>query len=94
LSNEIQTAQASSQSLNDAAGNNGEVYQQLQAAVTQQNSMSTMYQGFVSDVQDVDMATAATNLSQNQTALQAALQVTAQLNQVSLLNYLSTTTTS
>jgi flagellar hook-associated protein 3 FlgL len=93
LSNEIQTAQASSQSLNDAAGNNGEVYQQLQAAVTQQNSMSTMYQGFVSDVQDVDMATAATNLSQNQTALQAALQVTAQLNQVSLLNYLSTTTT-
>jgi flagellin-like hook-associated protein FlgL len=34
------------------------------------------------------MAKAATQLSQNQTALQAALQVTAQLHQVSLLNYL------
>jgi len=91
LTNEIQTAQTASQSLNDAVGNNGTVYQQLQAAATQQQSMSTMYQGFVSDVQDVDMATAASNLSQNQTALQAALEVTAQLNQVSLLNYLGST---
>jgi flagellar hook-associated protein 3 FlgL len=42
----------------------------------------------VSNIEDVDMPTAITQLNQNQTALQAALQVTAQLNQVSLLNYL------
>ena len=55
--------------------------------------MSTLYQGFASDIQDVDMATAATNLNQNQTALQAALEVTAQLGQLSLLNYLPASTT-
>ena len=91
LTSEIPTAQSAAQSLNDTVGNNGTVYQQLQTAVTQQQSMSTLYQGFVSDIQDVDMATAATNLSQNQTALQAALEVTSQLHQVSLLNYLGST---
>jgi flagellin-like hook-associated protein FlgL len=35
------------------------------------------------------MSTAVANLNQNQVALQAALEVTAQLNQISLLNYLS-----
>ena len=38
------------------------------------------------------MAQASATLSQNQTALQAALEVTSQLGQVSLLNYLGTTT--
>jgi flagellin-like hook-associated protein FlgL len=36
------------------------------------------------------MPTAITQLNQNQVALQAALQVTAQLNNVSLLNFLGT----
>jgi flagellar hook-associated protein 3 FlgL len=91
LTSEIQTARSAAQTLNDAVGNNGSVFQQLQTAVGQQQSMATMYQGFVSDVQDVDMATAASNLSQNQAALQAALEVTARLNQISLLNYLGAT---
>jgi flagellin-like hook-associated protein FlgL len=51
--------------------------------------MSTLYKGFVSNLQDVDMSTAITQLNQNQTALQAALQVTSQLNKNSLLNYLT-----
>lgn len=93
LSNEITTAQAASQTVNDAVGANGEVYQQLQSAVTQQQSMSSLYQGFVSNIQNVDMATASTNLSQDQVALQAALEVTAQLGQVSLLNYIGSTST-
>ena len=61
---------------------------QLKNAASQQSSMSTLYSGFVSNIQDTDMATAATQLSLNQTALQAALQVTASLNKLSLLNYL------
>jgi flagellar hook-associated protein 3 FlgL len=51
--------------------------------------MSTLYKGFVSNIQDTDLATAATQLSLNQTALQAALQVTSTLNHLTLLNYLS-----
>jgi flagellar hook-associated protein 3 FlgL len=91
LSNEIADVQTAAQNINQAVGNNGEVYQQLQGAVTQQQSMTTLYKGFVSDVQDVDMATASANLSQNQVALQAALEMTSQLNSVSLLNYIGTT---
>jgi flagellin-like hook-associated protein FlgL len=55
--------------------------------------MSTLYQGFASDIQDVDMATASTNLSENQTALQAALEVTSQMGQLSLLNYVDPSST-
>jgi flagellar hook-associated protein 3 FlgL len=93
LSGEIVNAQTAAQTINDASGSNGEVYQQLQSAVTSQQSMSTLYQGFASDIQNVDMATASTNLSENQTALQAALEVTAQMGQLSLLNYLTPTST-
>ncbi|MGA7673923.1 MAG: flagellin [Rhizomicrobium sp.] len=78
--------------LNTATAANGETYTRLQDDVTTQQSMSTLYKGFVSDIEDVDMTTAATNLSQNQVALQAALEVTAKLGQLSLLNYLPTTT--
>ena len=39
------------------------------------------------------MAAAATQLSLNQTQLQAALQVTSTLNQLSLLNYTSPSST-
>jgi flagellar hook-associated protein 3 FlgL len=89
LSNEIPTAKAAAETVNNAAAQNGDVYQQLQSAVTQQQDMSTLYQGFVSNIQDVNMAQAISQLNENQTALQAATEVTAQLNQVSLLNYLS-----
>jgi len=54
---------------------------QLQAA-------STVYKGFVSNIEDVDMAEALAKLNQNQTALQASYQTISQLNQLSLLNYL------
>jgi flagellar hook-associated protein 3 FlgL len=91
LTAELPTSIAANQALNTATASNGFVFNQLQDAVTQQQSLSTLYKGFVSDIQDVDMGKAITNLNQNQVALQAALQVTAQLNKVSLLNYLPTT---
>lgn len=79
--------------LNDATAANGETYTRLQDAVANQQSQSTLYKGFVSDIEDVDMTQAVTNLNQNQVALQAALEVTAKLGQLSLLNYLPATTT-
>lgn len=86
LTSELAPAQAATQSLNSAAAANGYTYNQLQDAVTQQQSLSTLYTGFVSNIQNVDMGTAITNLNQDQTALEAALKVTAQLNSISLLN--------
>jgi flagellar hook-associated protein 3 FlgL len=89
LSGEITTATTAASQVNNAAAANGNVYSQLQDASTNQKTMSTLFKGFVSNIEEVDMPTAITQLNQNQVALQAALQVTAQLNQVSLLNYLS-----
>jgi flagellar hook-associated protein 3 FlgL len=67
---------------------NGNIYNQLQAATAQQGASETLYKGFLDKIQNTNMAEAATQLSLNQTALQAALQVTATLNQLTLLNYM------
>jgi flagellar hook-associated protein 3 FlgL len=88
LTSEIPASVTAAAQVNDAAATNGNTYKTLQAASDHASSLSTIYQGFVSNVENVDMPTAITQLNQDQTALQAALQVTAQLNQVSLLNYL------
>ena len=88
LTGEITSATTAATQVNNAAAANGNVYSQLQDASANQKTMSTLFSGFVSNIEDVDMPTAITQLNQNQVALQAALQVTAQLNQVSLLNYL------
>jgi flagellar hook-associated protein 3 FlgL len=88
LTNAISQATTVSTNLNAATASNGYVSNRLTDAQTQQTSMDTLYKGFVSDIQDTNMAKAATQLSLNQTQLQAALQVTAGLHQLSLLNYL------
>ena len=89
LSNEIPVAQSASETVNNISAQNGNTYQQLQSALTQQQAMNTLYTGFVSNIQNVDMASAISSLNLDQTALQAATEVTAQLGQISLLNYLS-----
>ncbi len=78
--------------LNAATAANGNVYTSLQDSITNQQSLSTLYSGFVSDIEDVDMATALTNYNLDQVALQAALEVSANLNKISLLDYLPTST--
>ena len=88
LTGAISQINAVSSNLNAATAANGYVYNRLSDAQDQQSSMTTLYKGFVSDIQDTNMAQAATQLSLNQTQLQAALQVTAGLHQLSLLNYL------
>ena len=93
LSGAITQATGAATDVNNASAANGNVYNQLQDAVDTQGAMSTMFKGFVSNIEDVDMPTAITQLNQNQVALQASLQVAAQLNQVSLLNYLSPSAT-
>lgn len=88
LATAIQSATNAASTINNAAAANGTVYNQLQSASDQQQTLSTLYKGFVSSLEDVDMGKAITQLNQNQVALQAALKVTSSLNQVSLLNYL------
>jgi flagellar hook-associated protein 3 FlgL len=88
LTGAIATTTNVNTNLNAATASNGYVYNRLTDAQTQQGSMDTLYSGFVSNIQDTNLADAATQLSLNQTQLQAALQVTSTLHQLSLLNYL------
>jgi flagellar hook-associated protein 3 FlgL len=90
LTNTIGQATTVFTNLNATSAANGYVSNQLTDAQSQQTSMNTLYKQFTSDIQDTNMAQAATQLSLNQTQLQAALQVTAGLHQLSLLNYLPT----
>ena len=55
--------------------------------------MQTNEQGALSNLQDTDVATATTKLSQAQAAFQAALQVTGMLDNVNLTSYLGTSST-
>jgi flagellar hook-associated protein 3 FlgL len=88
LTGQIASVTAVASGINTATAQNGDVYNQLTNASSQQAAMNTLYSGFVSNIQDTNMADAATQLSLNQTALQAALQVTSTLNNLTLLNYL------
>jgi len=88
LTGAITTATTVDSDLNAQVASNGFVANRLTDAQTQQTSMTTLYKGFVSNIQDTNMADAATQLSLNQTQLQAALQVTAGLHKLTLLNYL------
>lgn len=88
LTGEIATTTAASQTVTNVAGTNGDTFNRLKDAAARQDSLSALYKGFTSDIEDVDITTAITNLNQNQAALQAALQVTSRLNQISLLDFL------
>lgn len=90
LSGQITSVGTVATNLNTVTAENGYAYNQLESAGTQQDSMATLYTGFINKIQKTDMAEAATQLSLNQTALQAVLQVTSGLNQLTLLNYLPT----
>lgn len=90
LTNQISSVGTVAVNLNTEAAQNGYAYNQLENASTTQDSMNTLYTGFINNIQKTNMAEAATQLSLNQTALQAVLQVTSGLNQLTLLNYLPT----
>jgi len=72
----------------EAASRNGEIQNQLDKVETRLTSRQNTIQGLISDVSDVDMAKAATNLTQAQQVLQASSQVFVSLRSTSLLNYL------
>ena len=93
LTGAITQANGVSANLNATTAANGYVYNRLTDAQGQQSSTTTLYKGFVSDIQDTNMAQAATQLSLNQTQLQAALQVTAGLHKLTLLDYLPVSST-
>jgi len=91
LTTNIKTSADVANGINVQMGTNGSRYQQVQDAMDQLNANATVSKTFVSNIEDVDMADAVSKLNLSQVAFQASLQVTAKLNQVTLLDYLPIT---
>ena len=70
----------------------GEIQSQVDTAVTTQSDRQTTLTNMLGDITDVNMAQAASNLSQAQSAVQASAQVFMTLKSMSLLNYLTPST--
>jgi flagellar hook-associated protein 3 FlgL len=76
------------QNLNNVVARNGQ-YQQEVANVTDVHEQTSVFiKGFISDIEDVDMADAVSRLNQDQVASQAATYILSQLQNISLLNFL------
>lgn len=90
----ISQAQTVADSATQTAAQGGSVQQQVSNAVTTQTDQQTTLTNMLGDITDVNMAQAASNLTQAQTAVQASAQVFTALKNMSLLNYLSASSTS
>jgi flagellar hook-associated protein 3 FlgL len=88
LQNILPTLKTVSQDLNNVVARNGQ-YQQEVANVTDVHEQTSVFiKGFISDIEDVDMADAVSRLNQDQVASQAATYILSQLQNISLLNFL------
>jgi flagellar hook-associated protein 3 FlgL len=74
--------------INNSRSQVGARVNRLDALKSRQDGVSVNLTELLSQVKDVDMASALTNFSMAQTVYQASLKATAQLMQTSLLDYL------
>jgi flagellar hook-associated protein 3 FlgL len=76
------------QQVSTVQANVGSQQQMLSQVQTQTSSLQTNLQSSISNLQDVNMASAITQLTQIQTALQATLQIAASSMQLSIFSYI------
>jgi flagellar hook-associated protein 3 FlgL len=75
--------------LGGAQANEGATYQRVQASSTQLGTTDVALKSELSSVQDIDLADVAIKVTTANTTYQAALQTTANIRQLSLLQFLS-----
>jgi flagellar hook-associated protein 3 FlgL len=88
LAGQAQNLQTITQNLNQLVGRNGQLQNQVDDANTRHTATSTTVKGFISDIEDADVAKAISNLNQDQVTLQASAKLIADMQTNSLLNYL------
>ncbi len=88
LTNMLGTFDQVNQGLTATVASNGLMQNRTDQALSTQQDRQTVLKQMIGNVTDVDMAEAASRLSQAQVALQASAQVFASLQNTSLLNYL------
>ena len=88
ISNSVTLLQAASAHLNTMQSFYGNVEDQIQNASNYASNYNVQLQTEISQIQDADVAGAATELTESNTQLQAAMQMQGQMPHTSLFNYL------
>ncbi|GGA27729.1 flagellar hook-associated protein FlgL [Dyella nitratireducens] len=88
LNRQLESLNQAMNSVSNAQVSVGSRIDTLQQQSTSYSDLSVTYKSALSDVQDVDMATAISNLSLQSTALQASQQVFAKIQGTSLFDYI------
>lgn len=93
LTGVLSTFDQANQGITDTQAQNGLIQNQVSDALSNQQQRQTTLQTIIGNITDADMAQAAQQLSQAQTAVQASAKIFASLQSSSLLNYLTGTST-
>jgi flagellar hook-associated protein 3 FlgL len=88
LSDTLSSLQTAVGNISSAQATEGAVYSQVQMMQTVQATAKTSLASQLSNIQDIDLAETAVQVSTAQVTYQAALQTTANIRQMSLLNFL------
>lgn len=67
---------------------NGALYRQVQGTLDRHESTDIYLKGFISDIEDVDVAEAITRLNQNQVATEASMELLSRIGRLSLLDFI------
>jgi len=89
ISSSLSSLNTNATSVETIQANLGATTAKLNMTQNQLSNNKISYTQMQSNLQDVDMAQAVSNLSFQETALQTSLEVTAKISQLSLLNYMS-----
>lgn len=92
IQNEIGTLNNVVTATTQTTAQGGDIQKQVQDATTTQTDRQTTLTNVLGDITDVNMAKAASELSQAQSAVQASAQVFLTLKGMTLLNYLTSST--
>ena len=92
LQNELGTLNGVATATIQTTAQGGDVQKQIENAATAQTARQTTLTNVLGNITDVNMAQAASDLSQAQSAVQASAQVFLTLKGMSLLNYLTSST--
>jgi flagellar hook-associated protein 3 FlgL len=88
LQTQIQNLQTITENLNQVVASNGQLQNTVDDANVRHEKTATNVKGFISDIEDADVAQAVTNLNQDQLIMQASAKLISDLKDNSLLNYI------
>ncbi len=88
LESEIPNLKAAADNLTSVVASNGQLQRQLEDTATMQDTTLTRVKSVISDIEDVDLASAVTRLNLDQTATEASAKILSMLGQTSLLDFL------